>query len=175
LIVALRGFCAIEIWLRVVRRPKPLIPLTTAPHRVSANNSSSWPDATVALARTTPSASIGAVITIPASDTYSFVVNAFMRFCVASIDLFAMQVAPRMNAVVTRDVPSSSQSRKTQQRRAFLRSRRLHLSPCVNKKSPWIYKHDRNDQCERRCGAFRICVCKLNGLVACGCRLLATL
>jgi hypothetical protein len=45
-------------------------------------------------ARTTPSASTGAVIAITTSDTSSFVVNAFMRFFCAFIDCyFATSVA----------------------------------------------------------------------------------
>lgn len=70
-----------------VRRPKPLIPLTTAPHRVSAKSRNSFPGVTVLIARTSPSASTGAVIAINASDTNSFLVTAFMRFfslCVLS-------------------------------------------------------------------------------------------
>ncbi|HAF13855.1 MAG TPA: hypothetical protein DCK99_09190 [Blastocatellia bacterium] len=42
-------------------------------------------------ARAAPIASTGAVITITASDTNSFVVKAFMRFGIASLDfVFAM-------------------------------------------------------------------------------------
>ncbi len=72
-----------------VRRPKPLIPLTTAPHRVNARSSSSFPATTIIrAAMMMPSASTGAVSAITASETSSFVVNALMRSLFNTFSLF---------------------------------------------------------------------------------------
>lgn len=87
-----------------VRRPKPLIPLTTAPHRVSDNSMSSFPAATMTrAARTTPNASTGAVIAITASETTSFVVKAFMRsFCNTCSTFFATRPLPRDESLLNK-------------------------------------------------------------------------
>lgn len=64
-----------------VRRPKPLIPLRTAPHRVSASSRNPFPEATNAPAPdTTASANTKAATAITACDTNSFTMNCFMRF-----------------------------------------------------------------------------------------------
>jgi hypothetical protein len=95
-------------WALAVRRPKPLIPLTTAPHRVSANRKRPLPRATVALAPiATASASTGAVTTMTASDTNSLVVNDFMRFLVVPNPTLLSRccIASRLTIVITRHVP----------------------------------------------------------------------
>lgn len=89
-----------------VRRPKPLIPLTTAPHRVNANSKNSCPAATVA--RRLPiraSANKGAMIAIAANDADSFVVSAFMRFCFASRLCSRCGIASLTNLVFTTPMP----------------------------------------------------------------------
>jgi hypothetical protein len=94
-----------------VRRPKPLIPLTTAPHRVSAISMSSFPAATMTrAARTTARASTGALIAITASETTSFVAKAFMRSFCDNLFFFSRRVvAPRTGVSLTRDVPLTSE------------------------------------------------------------------
>ena len=103
-----------------VRRPKPLIPLTTAPHRVSANSKNSFPAATVA--RRLPiraSANKGAMIAIAASDRTSFVVIAFMRFCVASLLCLRCGIASLTKLVFTRLMPCTLNAMNTSVRLVF--------------------------------------------------------
>ena len=72
-----------------VRRPKPLTPLTTAPHRVSANRKTSLPVAYIArMPLIRANANNGAVIAMIASDTNSFVVIAFFMRSVWRLNAF---------------------------------------------------------------------------------------
>ena len=94
--VALRGSCGSGLLALIVRRLKPFIPLTTAPHRVSTNSRNSLPDATVARTPSTrPNAKTGAVSRITANETNSLVVKAFMSFLLVVIDSFATRAMLR--------------------------------------------------------------------------------
>src|ERR1041385_1447632 len=90
--------------LLTVRRPKPLIPLTTAPLRVSINSKNSLPPVKVRIAKTTPNANTGAVMRINANETNSFAVIAFMRHSLWRA-ISRASVASRVTFALTTSVP----------------------------------------------------------------------
>ena len=149
-------------WTLIVRRPKPLIPLTTAPHRVSANSKNSFPAATVA--RRLPiraSANKGAMIAIAASDRNSFVVIAFMRFCVASLLCLRCGIASLTKLVFTRPMPCTLNAMNSSVRLVFDLVDESGLSL-------WVYKNTVRPRGERLKGVdhltlLLVCLCVARG------------
>jgi hypothetical protein len=128
-----------------VRRPKPLIPLSTAPHRVSAKSSSSFPPATIALAPISrANANTGAVIRITTSDTNSLGVIAFMRFCVTSADLLSRCPWPASQHRHNKRRATAASSPKEQ-------CRRNSCDPLMSLLSPGVNRKLRHKQRRRKC------------------------
>lgn len=119
-----------------VRRPKPLIPLTTAPLRVSANSMSSFPAATITRAATTrPSASTGAVIAITASETTSLVVKAFMRSLCEHLLFFATRRCLAMNISLNKGRATNCEPTTLSKCRSLRLIDRLNCRPGFTRRS----------------------------------------